>query len=160
MAKCKIEIIRNGVFFSPKPGEEPERALPIGTQLTLEKEPVNWVGKYRVLGKAAAGSKIETGKKEPSAELVELRERFADLGGEGASDSWGVPAYKKAIKAIEEANANANDNEVAEQLDALKARFVELEGEGAEESWGVADYETAISAIEKNGAGGGSADQF
>ena len=107
MAKCKIEIIRNGVCFAAKEGDKEVR-LAIGTILTLDKEPTGWVGKYRVVGQAAKGSTLETGKaKAPNPALSELVERFAELGGEGAADSWGVPAYKKAIKAIEEANANA-----------------------------------------------------
>lgn len=111
MAKTvKIEITQKGVFYAMAAGER-EQELEVGQTLELEKEPLGWVGKYRVLS-SKEGKALETGdaKTDKSAALEELKARYAELGGNEAEENWKAPAYKKAIAALEEKAKGENGN--------------------------------------------------
>jgi hypothetical protein len=109
---ARIKITRKGCFNSQG------QRIPVGTVLTLDREPKGWVNKYLLLGDdtpqedqtletgqgenedpVATQEPTDTGAYDP---LEPLRQKYRDLTGNEPDKRWGYPKLTSEIAELEE----------------------------------------------------------
>lgn len=97
MGKVTVEITRKGVF--DRKGEP----VPVGTKLTLDKEPRGWVNKYRVVsdasGKAPATGKGQGKGQSADETLKAMRDYYKQQTGNDAPGDWDADRIQAELEA-------------------------------------------------------------
>lgn len=114
MSKFQVKITEKGVFIPSNVEGEDDQEIPVGTVLTLDSEPVRWENKYILIsGDEVADKELKTGsKKKTKAKEAPVDEELQDIIaqcealGVESKETWGKPAYRKALAAALEAQNN------------------------------------------------------
>lgn len=101
----RIQITQGGIFGAPTP-ENPTGELAIGTQLSVDKAPEGWAGRYVDLDAQDGG--------KASDEIADLKARIAQLEGENATLKSNAPLDGQPLNKTEITSDGENPRTGAE----------------------------------------------